>query len=69
MKHCEPIKWQTWEPMTPEDFPCMICNEREAVVAVNIEDGILPMNLTLCVFCAGFPEQELVSRILKKEKP
>lgn len=69
MKNCEPIIWSTWEPVEPESFPCMICKKREATVFVDIISNPLTIRLSLCAFCAGFPEEELQARVLKGEKP
>ena len=68
MKECTPITWKTWEPVKAQDFPCLLCKKREAVVMTEIrnKDG-LELNLPLCAFCAGFPEDELVGRLLRKE--
>ena len=56
MKTCSPIY-----------IRCLICKDREATVYVHLTDPI-EINIPACAFCAGFPEEELVARVLRKEK-
>ena len=64
MKTQTPITWKTCEPATPEDFPCLICKKREALVMTEVKNNGLELNLPLCVFCSGMPEQHLIYRAL-----
>jgi len=47
--------------------PCMICKDREATVLVQL-DKPMKFNQLLCAFCARFPENEIIRRVLKTEE-
>lgn len=53
-------------PLNFDTVKCMICKDRIATVQVKIWKP-MEVNILACAFCAGFPESELVGRVLKKE--
>ena len=63
MKVIKPIRWKTWSPQVPSDFPCMLC-KNEATLQVQICDLY---NLLLCEKCALIPEYDL-ERVLIRVK-
>ena len=49
----EPIKWHTWRPMKPGDWPCWICKAKEATVNVTVQvTEALTVTLPTCPECA-----------------
>ena len=61
-KKTKPIKWETWQPTEPSDFPCLHCNKQAmATVIVTITDNDMEVaNLPLCTTCAQLPIKELL---------
>jgi hypothetical protein len=60
------ITWKTWQPVTPADFPCLICRhepKREAIYHVSIGYYNFVANFVACEECAKLSAGELLAKM------
>jgi len=62
-KTIERITWKTWQPVTPADFPCLVCRHephKQAVYHVCLK-GVY--NMVMCEDCANLSAGELLAKL------
>ena len=55
----------TWEFMTPNRFPCIHCDEGEAVWICHVSARGIVANLALCEECVGLDDGTLIDGLFK----
>ena len=64
----EKLKWYTWKPTQPHEFPCAWCHSRLAEFKRQVRYGVVDVTLCMCESCAcGVDDGEIENAIKNQE--